>query len=101
MHHLGLGIILLLNTNGALEPHDPRSSLPERDVHGFVLAIISTSTLTIAIDVVAAQVIAIATLVIATAVVLWDRDKSVSGTLTVKRTSIDRWERTMSGPIFH
>jgi hypothetical protein len=104
MHHLDLRIILLLDTNGALEPHDPRSSLPERDVHGFVFTVVAAATLTVtvtALTVIATQVIVIATLAVAVAVILQERDKSVLGMLTIKLTSIDRWDRTTSGPIFH
>jgi hypothetical protein len=75
--HLGLGIILL-DTNGALEPHDPRSSLPERDLHGFVFTVIAAAILTVAVAalaVITTQVITIATLAIAATVVLRDRDK--------------------------
>jgi hypothetical protein len=84
-HHLSLGIILLPETNGALEPHDPSRSHPKRDVHGFVFTIIATIVLTIvvvvaaALTVVTAQVIATAAFVvtahdIAATVILWDRN---------------------------
>jgi hypothetical protein len=83
MHHLSLGIILLPETNGALEPHDPSRSHPKRDVHGFVFAIIAAIVLTIvvvvaaALTVVTAQVIATAAFAahgIAATVILWDRN---------------------------
>jgi hypothetical protein len=69
MHHLDLGIILLPETNGALEPHVPRSH-PERDAHGFVFTIIAAAVLAVAV--IAAQVIISAALTVAAAVVLWD-----------------------------
>jgi hypothetical protein len=64
-HHLGLQIILLPETNGALEPHDPRSH-PKRDVHGFVFAVVAAAALTV----IAAQVIVDVALTITTVVIL-------------------------------
>jgi hypothetical protein len=46
-HHLALRIILLLETNGAYVPHDPRRSLPHRDVHGFVFAVVMVAALAV------------------------------------------------------
>jgi hypothetical protein len=70
MHHLDLGIILLPETNGALEPHVPRRSHPERDAHGFVFTIIAAAILAVAV--IAAQVIISAALTVVAAVVLRD-----------------------------
>jgi hypothetical protein len=62
-HQLGLGIILLPKTNGALEPHDPKRSCPERDAQSFVFVIIAAA----ALAVIAAHVIAASTLTITVA----------------------------------
>jgi hypothetical protein len=47
MHHLGLGIILLIETNKALEPHDPRRSGPERDMQGFIFNVVTVAALVV------------------------------------------------------
>jgi hypothetical protein len=72
-HYLGHRIILLPETNGALEPHDPSRSCPKRDAHGFVFAVGTVFALTVVIVATATPAV-VAALVIAVAVVLWDRD---------------------------
>jgi hypothetical protein len=77
-HHLGLGIILLPETNGALVPHDPKRSCPKRDAHGFVFAVVTTATLTIIVVAVVALTVVTTQIITALAViadvVLWNRD---------------------------
>jgi hypothetical protein len=63
---LGIGDIVIAETNGALEPHDPRRSCPERNVHGFALTVI------------AAAAVVVITLIITTVVVLRAGDNLLS-----------------------
>jgi hypothetical protein len=73
---LGIGDIVIAETNGALEPHDPRRSCPERNVHGFALTVISTASLAIAV--IAAAAVVVITLIITTVIVLRARDNLLS-----------------------
>jgi hypothetical protein len=48
-HHLRLRIILLPETNRALEPHDPRRSHPKREAHGFVFTVVTAAALIVTV----------------------------------------------------